>query len=86
MEVKTQLADVKAQLSDATDYKVKNSNVLESILKVTFLVSLAFNSTIWNPFNSFTANGKWETELGSFKVFVGGSSDKTLETNLEFTK
>ena len=34
----------------------------------------------------FTANGKWETELGSFKVFVGGSSDKTLETNLEFTK
>ena len=32
----------------------------------------------------FTANGKWEVEPGDFKVFVGGSSDKTLETNFEF--
>jgi len=32
----------------------------------------------------YTANQKWETEAGDFKVFVGGSSDKTLESNFEF--
>lgn len=32
----------------------------------------------------FTANGKWEAESGDFKVFVGGSSDKTLEDNFEY--
>lgn len=34
----------------------------------------------------YTANQKWETEAGDFKVFVGGSSDKTLEANFEFLK
>lgn len=34
----------------------------------------------------YTANQKWETEAGDFKVFVGGSSDKTLESNFEFLK
>ena len=29
----------------------------------------------------YTANNIWETESGSFKVFVGGSSDKTLEAD-----
>lgn len=32
----------------------------------------------------FTANSKWEAEAGDFKVFVGGSSDKTLEENFQF--
>nr|WP_224485278.1 beta-glucosidase BglX [Robertkochia sp. 3YJGBD-33] len=31
----------------------------------------------------YTANNTWEAEAGDFKVFVGGSSDKLLET--EFT-
>lgn len=34
----------------------------------------------------YTANQKWEAEVGDFKVFVGGSSDKTLETNFQFLK
>lgn len=34
----------------------------------------------------YTANNKWETEAGDFKVFVGGSSDKTIEANFEFIK
>ena len=34
----------------------------------------------------YTANQKWEAEVGDFKVFVGGSSDKTLEANFEFLK
>jgi beta-glucosidase len=34
----------------------------------------------------YTANQKWEAEAGDFKVFVGGSSDKTLEANFEFLK
>jgi beta-glucosidase len=34
----------------------------------------------------YTANKKWEAEAGDFKVFVGGSSDKTLEGNFEFLK
>lgn len=32
----------------------------------------------------FTANGIWEAEKGDFKVFVGGSSDKTIEENFQF--
>ncbi len=33
----------------------------------------------------YTANSKWEAELGDFKVFIGGSSLTTLETNFQFT-
>jgi beta-glucosidase len=32
----------------------------------------------------YTANNKWETEEGAFKVFVGGSSDTKLETEIYF--
>ena len=34
----------------------------------------------------FTANNKFETEEGDFKVFVGGSSDKTLQADFKFIK
>jgi beta-glucosidase len=34
----------------------------------------------------YTANNKWETEAGDFKVFIGGSSDQTIEANFEFIK
>jgi beta-glucosidase len=34
----------------------------------------------------YTANNKWEAEAGDFKVFVGGSSDKTLESGFNYTK
>lgn len=33
----------------------------------------------------YTANNVWEAESGDFNVFVGGSSDKTLEANFTFT-
>ncbi|NRT12939.1 beta-glucosidase [Flavobacterium sp. 14A] len=33
----------------------------------------------------YTANNIWETEAGDFNVFIGGSSDKTLEANFTFT-
>ncbi|MBY0487742.1 MAG: beta-glucosidase BglX [Flavobacteriaceae bacterium] len=33
----------------------------------------------------YTANAKWEAEPGDFKVFVGGSSDKTLEGSFQYT-
>jgi beta-glucosidase len=32
----------------------------------------------------FTANSKWEAEAGDFKVFVGGSSAKTLEKDFQY--
>ncbi|NHN24807.1 beta-glucosidase BglX [Flavobacterium jejuense] len=34
----------------------------------------------------YTANHKWEAESGEFKVFVGGSSDVTMEGSFEFIK
>ncbi len=34
----------------------------------------------------YTANEKWETESGSYKVMVGGSSDTVLEADFEFLK
>lgn len=34
----------------------------------------------------FTANSKWEAEAGEFKVFVGGSSVKTLQGDFQFIK
>lgn len=33
----------------------------------------------------YTANNKWEAEPGDFKVFVGGSSDATMEAKFEYT-
>lgn len=32
----------------------------------------------------FTANSKWEAENGDFKLFVGGNSVKTLETDFQY--
>jgi beta-glucosidase len=34
----------------------------------------------------YTANNVWEAESGNFKIFVGGSSDNTLESELIFNK
>lgn len=34
----------------------------------------------------YTANAKWETEEGDFKVFVGGNSAQTLEADFQFIK
>ncbi|WP_395045439.1 glycoside hydrolase family 3 C-terminal domain-containing protein, partial [Flavobacterium sp.] len=47
--------------------------------KVTFVIDA-------KTIEFFTANSKWEAEAGDFKVFVGGSSDKTLEAKFEFIK
>lgn len=33
----------------------------------------------------YTANNKWETEPGDFKVFVGTNSDENLEASFQFT-
>ena len=35
-------------------------------------------------FQYFTANAKWESESGDFKVFIGGSSAKTLERDFQY--
>jgi beta-glucosidase len=32
----------------------------------------------------FTANQKWEAEAGDFNVFVGGSSDNTLQSDFQY--
>ena len=32
----------------------------------------------------FTANAKWESESGDFKVFIGGSSAKTIERDFQY--
>ncbi|WP_158974074.1 beta-glucosidase BglX [Cellulophaga sp. L1A9] len=34
----------------------------------------------------YTANNKWEVEPGAFKVFIGGSSSTTLETDFSVTE
>lgn len=34
----------------------------------------------------YSANAKWETEEGDFKVFVGGNSAQTLEADFQFAK
>ncbi len=33
----------------------------------------------------YTANNKWETEPGDFKIFVGTNSDENLEASFQFT-
>ena len=33
----------------------------------------------------YTANSKWEAESGEFNVFVGGSSDKTMQANFQYS-
>ncbi|AWG23396.1 beta-glucosidase [Flavobacterium faecale] len=47
--------------------------------KVTFVID---KKTI----EFYTANSKWEAEAGDFKVFVGGSSAKTLEADFQYQK
>jgi beta-glucosidase len=39
-----------------------------------------------NSIEFYTPNGKFEAESGAYKVFVGGSSDKTLEANFNYTQ
>ncbi len=34
----------------------------------------------------YTLNNKWETEIGDFKVYVGGDSNASLEADFQFTK
>jgi beta-glucosidase len=47
--------------------------------KVTFTIN---EKTI----EFFTANSKWEAEVGDFKVFVGGNSVDTLKGDFQFAK
>lgn len=44
MEVKTQLADVKAQLSDATDYKVTNLLLFQSLEGILLSIKIVFQT------------------------------------------
>ncbi|MDR6968364.1 beta-glucosidase [Flavobacterium arsenatis] len=60
-------------------------------LKGFELVSLKANETKTVTFTIdskliefYTANNKWEAEPGDFKVFIGGSSDATLEGSFEY--
>ncbi len=38
-----------------------------------------------NTIQFYTPNSKWEAEPGDYKVFIGGSSDATLESNFNYT-
>jgi len=38
-----------------------------------------------NTIQFYTPNSKWEAEPGDYKVFIGGSSDTTLESNFNYT-
>ena len=46
--------------------------------KITFIIDK-------NTIQFYTPNSKWEAEPGDYKVFIGGSSDTTLETNFNYT-
>ena len=34
----------------------------------------------------YTANNKWEAEVGDFKIFIGGSSKTSLEADFTLTE
>ena len=38
-----------------------------------------------NTIQYYTANSKWEAEPGDFKIFIGGNSASTLESNFQYT-
>ena len=65
-------------VKELKDFKMVTLNANESKI-ITFTID---EKTI----EYFTANNKWEAEEGDFKVFIGGSSDKTLEANFKFSK
>ncbi|WP_445711792.1 beta-glucosidase BglX [Flavobacterium sp.] len=72
------VASVTRPVKELKDFKMVELAANET-KEITFLIDekmLAF----------YSGNSKWETEPGDFKVFIGGSSDKTLESNFKFVK
>ncbi|CAM3893982.1 beta-glucosidase BglX [Flavobacterium jumunjinense] len=72
------VASVTRPVKELKDFKMVELAANET-KEITFLIDekmLAF----------YSGNSKWETEPGGFKVFIGGSSDKTLESNFKFVK
>lgn len=45
---------------------------------VTFIINQ-------NTIQYYTANSKWEAEAGDFKIFIGGNSATTLESDFQYT-
>ncbi len=46
--------------------------------RITFMIDK-------NTIQFYTPNSKWEAEAGDYKVFIGGSSDTSLEANFNYT-
>jgi beta-glucosidase len=70
------VASIVRPVKELKDFKLVNLKPGES-KEVVFTLdksSLAF----------YSANNKWETELGDFKVFIGGSSKTVLEANFSY--
>ncbi|NGY38109.1 beta-glucosidase BglX [Flavobacterium sp. XN-5] len=63
--------------------ELKGFEMIELQPNETKKVSFVINKKI---IEFFTANSKWEAEAGDFKVFVGGSSTKTLEADFQYQK
>lgn len=61
--------------------ELKGFEMLELLPNESRKVSFVINK---KTIEFFTANSKWEAETGDFKVFVGGSSAKTLEENFQY--
>jgi beta-glucosidase len=61
--------------------ELKGFEIVELKPGETKKVSFKVNKT---TIEFFTANSKWESEAGEFKVFVGGSSATTLEEDFEY--
>lgn len=71
-------ASVTRPVKELRDFKMIELNANE-----TKVISFSIDE---KTIEFYTANNKWEAEEGEFKVFVGGSSDKTLETDFTFSK
>lgn len=62
--------------------ELKGFEMIELNPNETKIVSFVIDE---NTIQYYTANSKWEAEVGDFNVFIGGSSATTLEANFQYT-
>ncbi|WP_130735218.1 beta-glucosidase BglX [Flavobacterium sp. J27] len=63
--------------------ELKDFKMIELNPQETKRISFEINEEL---LSFYTKNKKWETEPGAFKIFIGGSSDNTLEDQIQFLK
>lgn len=62
--------------------ELKGFEMIELQPNETKTVTFVINQ---NTIQYYTANSKWEAKVGDFKIFIGGNSATTLESNFQYT-